>query len=57
VQIALGPPRQFAPLELPLAPKAKGLAELGENARTMIIYHCLMRASGHFHLQKLTYRT
>jgi hypothetical protein len=54
VQVTLGPAAQFAPLALPVAPGVKHFAELGENA-IMMIYHLIMRTSGHFHLLNLRY--
>ena len=36
-----------------LAPDMKGFAELGQKPGTMMIYHRLMRESGHFQLLKL----
>jgi hypothetical protein len=54
VHVAIGPLRQFAALPVPLAPDVKGLAELGQNPGTMMIYHRLMRVYGHFYLLKLS---
>jgi hypothetical protein len=42
VHVAIGPLRQLAALPLPLAPDVKGIAELGQNPGTMMIYHRLM---------------
>src|SRR5260370_30510734 len=53
MQVPVGPLCQLTPLALTLAPGMEGLAELGEKARTMIIYHRFMCASGHFNLLKL----
>jgi hypothetical protein len=39
MQIARGPLRQLAPLAAAIAPNTKGLAELREKARTMMISH------------------
>jgi hypothetical protein len=42
MHVALGPLGQFAPLALPIAPNMKSLAELGQNAGTMMIYHLVL---------------
>ena len=50
VQLPFGPPGQFAALLVTLPTDMEGFDQLGQKARTMIIYHRLMRASGHFQL-------
>jgi hypothetical protein len=42
MHVALGPLGQFAALALAVAPHVEGLAELGQNAGTMMIYHRLL---------------
>jgi hypothetical protein len=42
VEVPIGPLSEFTPVADALAPNAKGLADLGQNSKTMIIYHRLM---------------
>jgi hypothetical protein len=42
MQIAIGPMGQFATLTLALAPHVKGIAELRQKPRFMMIYHRFM---------------
>jgi hypothetical protein len=42
MQVAIGPSDQFAALALTVAPNVEGFAELGQNARIMMIYHRFM---------------
>jgi hypothetical protein len=42
MQVALGPLGQFTPLAPTIAPDVKGLADLGQNAGIMMIYHLML---------------
>jgi hypothetical protein len=42
MQVAIGPSGQFAALALAVTPNVEGFAEMGQNARIMMIYHRFM---------------
>jgi hypothetical protein len=54
MKLAVGPARQFAPLQIALTPDMQPFADLGEKARTMTIYHRFMCEAGHFGLLKIS---
>ena len=53
MQVTVGQFSQHAPFMVTLPPKPQRFADLSENARTMMIRHRFMCASGHFHPLKL----
>jgi hypothetical protein len=55
MQVTFIPLRQFKPLAPALSPDMQRLTEPGDKPRFMMIYHRLLRTTGHLNLLKLTY--
>jgi hypothetical protein len=57
VQVPVGPLGELAAGLVTLPPRMNGLAQMGQNAQTMMICHRLVRVGRHFRLLKLIFRS